>query len=431
MKAAQRRKKREEEKRRLSSMKPENNDIPQNKLNIKASQESKERIENIPSSRLANNKDPEKVSQRMKEKIEQRRIQKLKEDLKSSSNEDFSLNNSNSINKNNENIKKSNPPPYNNNNNNNDDNINRNNTFFNNKKYVIDKESNKLAFSVESGAPAAVPKKVLFKIPSNKNVIVDNFNLNNFNNINLNLNDIATINTNKNMSNSSDHASTFNYYVLSKNIADIKNENIDEFLQKTQLEKPSIEQKESEVQNMIKIMNLCPKINNSKKQLNDSIYANILSKKIKDNQEYDITKKEIEDLANTVDEEEKKIEMMQEKNKEEIQKYIERILKLQNDLINSEQGDIVALEEENKIDKIQIYNLQMNLNGLEKENEKERNNMMTLINKEILPLQQELKNEILEVQKLKKQLLKWNKKTPPKDILKKIEVVMKYMKKHT
>ena len=77
MKAAQRRKKREEEKRRLSSMKPENNDIPQNKLNIKASQESKERIENIPSSRLANNKDPEKVSQRMKEKIEQRRIQKL------------------------------------------------------------------------------------------------------------------------------------------------------------------------------------------------------------------------------------------------------------------------------------------------------------------------------------------------------------------
>ncbi len=70
----------------------------------------------------------------------------------------------------------------------------------------------------------------------------------------------------------------------------------------------------------------------------------------------------------------------------------------------------------------------MNLQRIEEENEKEKNKMLFLINKEITPLQKELKNEILEVQKLKKQLLQWNKKTPPRDLLRKIEVVMKYMK---
>ena len=50
----------------------------------------------------------------------------------------------------------------------------------------------------------------------------------------------------------------------------------------------------------------------------------------------------------------------------------------------------------------------MNLKRLEEENEKEKKNMIFLINKEILPLKKELKNEIIEVQKLKKQLLMWN-----------------------
>ena len=54
--------------------------------------------------------------------------------------------------------------------------------------------------------------------------------------------------------------------------------------------------------------------------------------------------------------------------------------------------------------------------------------MFSLINKEIIPLQKELINEINEVRNLKIQLKQWNKKIPPKDILKKIEVVMKYMK---
>ncbi len=134
------------------------------------------------------------------------------------------------------------------------------------------------------------------------------------------------------------------------------------------------------------------------------------------------------ELKKVEKEEENKMEQMLEKNKEEIQRYIEKILKLQNDLINSNQGDIIALENENKIDEIQIYNLQMNLQRIEEENEKEKNKMLFLINKEITPLQKELKNEILEVQKLKKQLLQWNKKTPPRDLLRKIEVVMKYMK---
>ena len=119
---------------------------------------------------------------------------------------------------------------------------------------------------------------------------------------------------------------------------------------------------------------------------------------------------------------------MLERNKIEIQNNINKIIELQNKLINSKQGDIVALEEENKIDVIQMNNLSVTLKRLKEENEKERTQMFNLINKEILPLKKELKNEILEVQRLKKQLLQWNKKAPPKDLLRKIEVVMKYMK---
>ena len=101
---------------------------------------------------------------------------------------------------------------------------------------------------------------------------------------------------------------------------------------------------------------------------------------------------------------------------------------MQNILINSKQGDIIAFEEENKIDDIQISNLSATYQRLEEENERERIKMNKLINKEIVPLKNELKEEIMEVQKLKKELMMWNKKTPPKDILKRIEVVMKYMK---
>jgi hypothetical protein len=419
MKALERRRKREEEQRRKSSMNIENSSNQQKKsISIQSSQsevneihESSDKIENIPPSLPANNKDPEKVSQRMREKKEQRKRQKMLEaGIYPNATNSNKNNNKNYIENNNSN----NPS-------NNNDSINRNNTFFNNKKYIIDKDSNKLVCSVESVAPAAGPKKFI-KISSNKNIIADHFNLNN----------IFKQGTNNNISNSSDAPSTMpdpNYYILSKNIETIKNENVEDFLKKTQLEKPSTEQKESEVQKMINIMNLHPKSRDFRN--NDIKYSNILTEKIEENEEYNKTKKEIDDLVKIINEEEKKIEDMQQKNKEEIQKYIEKILKLQNDLINSEQGDIVAYNEEDKIDKIQIFNLEMNLKRLEEENEKEKKNMIFLINKEILPLKKELKNEIIEVQKLKKQLLMWNKKTPPKDILKKIEVVMKYMKKYS
>ena len=51
-----------------------------------------------------------------------------------------------------------------------------------------------------------------------------------------------------------------------------------------------------------------------------------------------------------------------------------------------------------------MNNLSVTLKRLKEENEKERTQMFNLINKEILPLKKELKNEILEVQRLKKQL---------------------------
>ena len=225
--------------------------------------------------------------------------------------------------------------------------------------------------------------------------------------------------------------STPNYQLLSKNYANIKNENIEEFLAKTNPDKPSDEQKESEVKKMIEVMDLRPNPKNANNQaiLNDEKnYAYNLTRKIEDNNDYYENQKEIKKLIEIVKEEERNTEQMLERNKEEIQKYIEKIISLQNTLINSKQGDIVALEEANKIDDIQINNLSVTYQRLKEENEKEKNRMLSLINKEIIPLQKELKNEIKEVQNLKNQLLKWDKKAPPRDILKKIEVVMKYMK---
>ena len=56
--------------------------------------------------------------------------------------------------------------------------------------------------------------------------------------------------------------------------------------------------------------------------------------KIKENKEYKDNQKEIKDLKIKIKEEENKIEMMLENNKEEIKEYIERIIKLQNNLLN-------------------------------------------------------------------------------------------------
>lgn len=396
----------------ISSHKDKFSNNNQNKFDII---NSHNKIENIAPSRPANNVDPEKIEQRMKDRKERKRIKKL---IESGINPVFIQNNDNA-----------------NNNQNNNNNIIENN---NNKNGDVDsnnikqKESNKLGYSSESMAPLA-GKKVNFSLPLNKQLNNGNFNIANYNyNINNN-NDIRrTSSSNSNYNDATSASSAPNYSLLTKNYANIKNENVEEFLKKTNPKKPSDERKEAEVQRMIEIMNLKPnpKNGNNRTNANDSDnYAYNLTQKIEGTaDDYYATQKEIKDLKEQVKEEESKMEQMLERNKIEIQNNIEKIIELQNMLINSKQGDIAALEEANKIDVIQMNNLSVTLKRLKEENEKERTQMFNLINKEILPLKKELKNEILEVQRLKKQLLQWNKKAPPKDLLRKIEVVMKYMK---
>ena len=437
MKAAERRRKRLQEKSK-QSIHSSNNELPKKKLISVPSQKddvklinpedfseinSENKIQNIAASRPANNMDIEKISKRIKERKEKRKRKKM---LESGINPDNNNNNNNNINinANNTNID----------NNNMNNNININNNINNNKNYISEKDSNKLVQSVESMAPLAGLKKVNFNIPSNKN-----FNINNQDN-NINNNNNIIINNKSNSNSSMDSmiikdirstTSKPNYQLLSKNFANIKNENIEEFLTKTNPNKPSNEEKESEVKRMIEVMNLKPNLksdNNKTIKNDDNNYAYNLTQKIEDNNNYYENQKEIKELKERVIEEEKKLEQKLQRNKEEIQKYIEKIISWQNILINSKQGDIVALEEENKIDDIQINNYSVTYQRLVEENEKERNKMFYLINKEIIPLQKELKSEINEVRNLKIQLKQWNKKAPPKDILKKIEVVMKYMK---
>ena len=424
MKAAERRRKRLLEKSK-QSLESDNNEvnkkkiaaIPSIKSEIKitnpenANEINNENIiQNISSPKPGNNMDIEKISQKIKERKEKRKRKNMNE---SGINPTFkdSNNNINAINENN---------------------INNNNSINNNRNRLKEKDSNKLLGSIESMGSITGQKKVNFSIKSK------DINLENNNNINNNINNkqlsVSSSNNSINNYNNKDIpsiTSTPNYQLLSKNYANIKNENIEEFLAKTNPDKPSDEQKESEVKKMIEVMDLRPNPKNANNQaiLNDEKnYAYNLTRKIEDNNDYYENQKEIKKLIEIVKEEERNTEQMLERNKEEIQKYIEKIISLQNTLINSKQGDIVALEEANKIDDIQINNLSVTYQRLKEENEKEKNRMLSLINKEIIPLQKELKNEIKEVQNLKNQLLKWDKKAPPRDILKKIEVVMKYMK---
>ena len=98
--------------------------------------------------------------------------------------------------------------------------------------------------------------------------------------------------------------------------------------------------------------------------------------------------------------------------------------------MNSQQGDVFYLEEENKINEIQIQNLSSTLQKLNQENEREKYRINDLVNGEISLLTNDLNKEISEVQKIKRQLEAFGKKKPPRDIIKKIEVVMRYMKKN-
>jgi hypothetical protein len=428
MKAAERKRKRLEEmnkqkekelykkptKKRFISMPPQKDKLMINNKNNFNEINSHNKIENIAPSRPANNVDPEKIEQRMKDRKERKRIKKL---IESGISPIFIQNNNNTNNNQNDN------------NNVIENNINNNGDVDSNN--IKQKESNKLGYSSESMAPLA-GKKVNFNLPINKK-LNENFNFANYNfNNNNDIRHSSSSNSNSNNNDITSASSAPNYSVLTKNYANIKNENVEEFLKKTNPKKPSDERKEAEVQRMIEIMNLRPnpKNGNNKTNANDSDnYAYNLTQKIEGTtDDYYTTQKEIKDLKEQVREEESKMNQMLERNKIEIQNNIEKIIELQNKLINSKQGDIVALEEANKIDVIQMNNLSVTLKRLKEENEKERTQMFNLINKEILPLKKELKNEILEVQRLKKQLLQWNKKAPPKDLLRKIEVVMKYMK---
>ena len=373
--------------------------IPSQKTEIKNEENSEEfnnmnKIQNIPASRPANNVDVEKISQRIKERKERKKRKNKVENI-----EPVFVDNN--INENQNNI------------------INNNNIDLNNNE-----KENKNAYDSESVAPIPVLQK------NNINPIQAD-NTNNNNNINHKIISVSSSSHSINKNEIQSSISTPNYQFLSKHYYEIKPENIKDFLINTNPDKPVIEQKELEVHKMVKLMELKPKaidIKENKEAENTFTYN--LMQKIGENKEYIENQKEIKELKIKVKEEEKKIENLLEDNKKEIKEYMEKITKLQNDLLNSQQGDIFYLEEENKIDEIQIQNLSSTLQRLNEENEREKYRINDLVNGEISFLTNDLNKEISEVQKIKRQLEALGKKKPPRDITKKIEVVMRYMKKN-
>ena len=373
--------------------------IPSQKTEIKNEENSEEfnnmnKIQNIPASRPANNVDVEKISQRIKERKERKKRKNKVENI-----EPVFVDNN--INENQNNI------------------ISNNNIDLNNNE-----KENKNAYDSESVAPIPVLQK------NNINPIQAE-NVNNNNNINHKIISVSSSSHSINKNEIQSSISTPNYQFLSKHYYEIKPENIKDFLINTNPDKPVIEQKELEVHKMVKLMELKPKaidIKENKEAENNFTYN--LMQKIGENKEYIENQKEIKELKIKVKEEEKKIENLLEDNKKEIKEYMEKITKLQNDLLNSQQGDIFYLEEENKIDEIQIQNLSSTLQRLNEENEREKYRINDLVNGEISFLTNDLNKEISEVQKIKRQLEALGKKKPPRDITKKIEVVMRYMKKN-
>ena len=341
---------------------------------------SMNKIQNIPASRPANNVDVEKISQRIKER-KQRKKRNKKDNLE---------------------------PVFINDNNNKEDNINNNNINENNNNI----KDNKNIYDSESVAPIPTPKNINNNINPNKIISVSSSS--------------HSINKNEYQSG----ISTPNYQFLSKNYHEINQENIKNFFNNTNPNKPLEEQKELEIHNMIKLMELKPKSINIKanKEVENNFTHNLMQK-IKENKEYKENQKEIKDLKIKIKEEENKIEIMLEKNKEEIKEYIEKIIKLQNNLLNSQQGDIFYFEEENKIDEIQIQNLSATYQKLTEENENERYKINELVNGEVSSLANELNKEINEIKKIKRELESLGKKKPPRDIMKKIEVIMRYANK--
>ena len=141
------------------------------------------------------------------------------------------------------------------------------------------------------------------------------------------------------------------------------------------------------------------------------------------NMNYIESKKELEKLQQEVKEEEKKLNILMTKNKTDIHDYIEKIMNLQNQLMNSPQWEVITLEEENKIDEVKIKNLKEKIEIIKEENEKEIEEMKKINFDDI---NSNIRKEIEKVRSLKEILLKFKGREIPDDITKEIEVIMKY-----
>ena len=141
------------------------------------------------------------------------------------------------------------------------------------------------------------------------------------------------------------------------------------------------------------------------------------------NVSYIESKKELDKLQEQFIEEENKLQILLSKNNTEAQKYVETIIKLQNQLLNSPQWDVITLEEENKIDDVKIKKLKEKIELMKEESDKEIEEIQNIKFDEI---NDTLRKEIEKVQNLKKTILKFKGREIPEEITKEIEVVMKY-----
>jgi hypothetical protein len=197
-----------------------------------------------------------------------------------------------------------------------------------------------------------------------------------------------------------------NKYILSQ-----KQENFDNFLESTNPNKPDLKERKEDLNKMIQILNL--KISSDKFE-------------IKENEKYKESKKEYEKLKKILINEENNLNELLNNNKITTQSYIEKIIYLQNQLINSPQGDILSLKESNKLDEVQINNLIDTIYKNKEEFEIEKEEIKILINTQIEPIKNELIKEIEKVKKLKNELIQLKGKELPLEIKNKIQIVLKY-----
>ena len=197
-----------------------------------------------------------------------------------------------------------------------------------------------------------------------------------------------------------------NKYLWSQN-----EENFNNFLETTNPNKPNATERNKDLNKMIRILNL--------KTTSDKF-------EIKENEKYKESKKEYEKLKKKLNNEEKNLNELINNNKNITQSYIEKIIYLQNQLINSPQGDILSLEETNKLDEIQINNLIDTIYKNKEEYENEKEEIKILINTQIEPIKNELIKEIEKIRNLKNELIHLKGKELPQEIKKKIQVVLKY-----